>query len=322
MDAPAGATNNRVMKLRFAADVRTLLWSLVLFPGVVALAFAMQGHVAVAWLLPLSLYAGFCAGALAHYHNHCPVFGGRRTNALYSIWLSIFYGYPIFAWIPTHNTNHHKFVNGPGDATITWRYTKRDTLLAAAVYFFVSSYWQGDLIKAYVAHARANNRARYRQIVLQYVCVAGAHLGLFAAAIALRGVGPGLAIYACSLGATAAMGLWGMMFINYIQHVHCDPSSRWNHSRNFVGPFANWLVFNSGYHTAHHEKAGAHWSTLPEIHASIAAGIDPELNQPSIALYLAKTYLLGKVSKRFRPRQIGRPAYETPSAAEVQGIAA
>jgi fatty acid desaturase len=295
------------MKLRFAADVRTLLWSLGLFPGVVALAFAMRAH--VAWLLPLSLYAGFCTGVLAHYHNHAPVFEGRRTNALYSVWLSIFYGYPIFAWIPTHNMNHHKFVNGPGDATITWRYTKRDTFLAAVVYFFVSSYFQGPLIAAYVRQARAKSPRIFRQILAQYASVAAAHVGLLAFAIHARGVGPGIATYACSLGAMAAMGLWGMMFINYLQHVHCDPSSRWNHSRNFVGGLANWFVFNSGYHTAHHEKAGAHWSTLPELHASLAPNIDPELCQPSIAGYLVKTYVLGKVSKRYLPHQIGRPAF-------------
>lgn len=298
------------MELRFAADRRALLWAFVLFPGAVALAFALPHHVAV--VLPLSLYTGFCAGVLAHYQNHCPVFRGRRANALYAIWISIFYGYPIFAWIPTHNANHHKFVNGPGDATITWRYTKKDTLPAALGYFFVSAYWQASLIRAFVAQARATNRRQYRQIVAQYVFVVGAHAGLLALAVHLRGVRLGLLTYACSLGATAAMGLWGMMFINYLQHIHCDPSSRWDHSRNFVGPVANWLVFNSGYHTAHHEKPGAHWSTLRAVHASIAANIHPELNQRSIAAYLFRTYVLGPVSPRFRPNQIGRPAYEAP----------
>lgn len=299
------------MKLRFAADLRTLLWALVLLPGTVALAYATPRH--VAWLLPLSLYAGFCAGVLAHYHNHCPVFRDRRVNALYAIWVSIFYGYPIFAWIPTHNANHHKFVNGPGDASITWRYTKKDTLGAALVYFFVSAYWQAGLIRAFVAQARATNRRQYRQIVAQYVAVAGAHVGMLTLAILLRGVRLGLLTYACSLGATAAMGLWGMMFINYIQHVHCDPSSRYDHSRNFVSPVANWLVFNSGYHTAHHERPGAHWSTLPELHAAIAASIHPELNQRSIAAYLLRTYVLGPFMPRFRPNQIGLPAYGVPA---------
>jgi fatty acid desaturase len=296
------------MKLRHSADARTMLWAFGLFPGVALLAFALPD--ALPWILPLSLYAGFCAGVLAHYHNHCAVFAGRRANELYSIWISIFYGYPIFAWIPTHNANHHKFVNGPGDATITWRYTTRDTLPAALVYFFVSSYWQAGLIKDFVRRARAGRPRLFRQIVAQYACVVGAHAGTMALAIYLRGARLGLLTYACSLGATAAMGLWGMMFINYIQHIHCDPRSRWDHSRNFVGPLANWLVFNSGYHTAHHEKAGAHWSTLPAIHASIAPHIHPELNQRSILGYLVRTYVLAPFHARFRPHQIGRPAYE------------
>jgi beta-carotene hydroxylase len=308
----AKATKIPSMKLRFVADVRTLVWAFVLLPGASFLAYALPHH--VAWILPLSLYTGFCAGVLAHYHNHCPVFENRRANAVYSIWISIFYGYPIFAWIPTHNRNHHKFVNGPGDAAITWRYTRRDTLLAAVVYFFVSSYWQDGIIKAFIAQARATNRAQHREIMGQYVCVAGAHLSMFALAVHLRGWRLGVITYLCSFGGTAGMGLWGMTFVNYIQHIHCDPSSRYNHSRNFVGPAANWLVFNSGYHTAHHEKAGAHWSTLPAIHAGLAANVDPDLNQASIAAYLFRTYVLGPVLPRFLPPQIGRPAYEGPES--------
>ena len=304
------------MKLRFAADARTLLWAFVLFPGVAALVYAKPEW--AVFCIPLSLYTGFCSGVLAHYHNHCPVFEDRRANALYAIWISMFYGYPIFAWVPTHNMNHHKFVNGPGDATITWRYTKKDTLLSAITYFFVSTYWQAGLIKTYIKKARASNARQFRQIVAQYASVLLAQGGVLALAVHLRGLRVGLVTYLCSFGATAAMGLWGMMFINYIQHVHCDPSSDYDHSRNFVGPVANWLVFNSGYHTAHHEVAGAHWSTLPDLHQSIAGKIDPELNQPSVAGYLFKAYALGRVRRKFLPRQVGRPAYAAP----VRAIAA
>jgi fatty acid desaturase len=295
------------VKLRYAADARVLVWACLLLPGAAALPFAFPAH--ASWFVPLSLYAGFSTGVLAHYHNHCPVFRDRRANAMYAVWLSIFYGYPVFAWIPTHNANHHKFVNGPGDATITWRYTRRDTLLAACVYFFTSAYWQSGLIKAFVARARASNRGLYRQIVLQYAAVAAGHASLLALAVRLRGPS-GIVVYLCGLGATSAMGLWGMMFINYLQHVHCDPASRYDHSRNFLGPVANWLVFNSGYHTAHHEKAGAHWSTLPAIHASIAGNIDPELNQRSLLAYLLRAYALGRLDPRYLPRQVGRAAYD------------
>ena len=75
-------------------------------------------------------------------------------------------------------------------------------------------------------------------------------------------------------GIPALFAKWSMIFINYIQHVHADPWSEHNHSRNFVGKLGNWLVFNNGLHTAHHESAGLHWSKLPEAHAKIAHLID------------------------------------------------
>jgi fatty acid desaturase len=102
-----------------------------------------------------------------------------------------------------------------------------------------------------------------------------------------------------------------MIFINFIQHVHCDPWSSHNHSRNFVSRFGNFLVFNNGYHTAHHEHPGAHWSKLPELHARIASEIDPDLCQPSIFGFCLRAYALGSIFTRFRTRQIGRPAYAT-----------
>jgi fatty acid desaturase len=298
------------MKLRFRADHRTLLWAFVLFPCAALLPYVAPRL--AGWSVLLSLYAGFCAGVLAHNQNHCPTFVGRRANAFYAAWLSVFYGYPTFAWIPTHNLNHHRFLNGPGDATITWRYSKRNTWLVASTFFFVSAYWQKGETDEFIRRARATRPRLYRQIVLQSVAVPVAHAAMLALAVALHGLRLGLLVYLSGFGAVAAMGLWGMMFINYIQHVDCDPWSEHDHSRNFVGSLGNWLVFNAGFHTAHHEHPGAHWSELPALHAAIADRIHPDLLQPSIVGFCVRTYLLGAVIRRFRTRQIGRPAYEGP----------
>ena len=85
----------------------------------------------------------------------------------------------------------------------------------------------------------------------------------------------GVEIWFFGFGVSAMFANWSMIFINYIQHVHADPWSEHNHSRNFVGKLGNWLVFNNGFHTAHHESAGLHWSKLPEAHAKIAHLIRP-----------------------------------------------
>jgi fatty acid desaturase len=295
------------MKPRFSSDYRTLLWAFVLFPAVLFVSYANPRL--LGWTLPIALYVGFCAGVFAHNHNHCPIFRSRTANAFFAAWVSIFYGHPIFAWIPTHNLNHHKFLNRVGDATITWRYSRSNTWLIASSYPLVSAYWQGALISAFVKGARASSPQLYRRITLQKLCFRSAHATLFGTAVLLHGWCLGAIVYAVSLGASVAGGLGGMMFVNFIQHVHCDPWSEHNHSRNFVSKLLNFLVFNNGFHTAHHEHPGAHWSRLPALHARTSHQIHSDLCQASLFGFCLRSYVLGAVLPRFRTRQVGRPAY-------------
>lgn len=295
--------------LRHRADVRTVLWVLAM-PVVAVAQYAKPAL--VPYLCPLSFYLALAAGVIAHNHNHCPTFKNKRTNGVFAIWLSIFYGYPTFAWIPTHNLNHHKFVNKPGDATITWRYTNKHNWFVASTYFYVSSYWQSEPIKAYIRKARANNPALYRQIVTQYAVFWGTHAVLLASAIALHGVKLGLTVWLLALALPAFMALWTIMLFNYIQHVHADPWSEHNHSRSFTGGLLNFLLFNNGLHAAHHEHAGAHWSRLWDLHAAIADQIDPELNQRSFWWWMFKTYVLALAVPSFGTKQIGRAAFDVP----------
>src|SRR5215471_20088649 len=197
--------------LRHASDWRTLLWAFVFFP---ALGFApyVEPRV-IPWLLPWSLYFGFCSGVFSHNQNHCPTFKSRGMNTLYAAWLSVFYGYPTFAWIPTHNLNHHRFVNRAGDATITWRYSKRNIWTVAWTYFFVSAYWQADPIKQYIRMARERQPELFRRIITQYLTVGLAHAGLLALAIALHGPKLGMWVYFCAFFVPATFALWSMMFI-------------------------------------------------------------------------------------------------------------
>jgi fatty acid desaturase len=308
--------------LRHREDWRTVVWAFVLFPAV-GFAPYVEPRL-IPWTLPLSLYLGFCAGVFSHNHNHSPTFKSRKMNAFFSAWLSVFYGFPTFAWIPTHNLNHHKYVNKAGDATITWRYSRRNTWLVASTYYFVSAYWQSSVIKEYIAKAKATNAGLYRQIITQYATLAGVQIGLLALAIALHHDvwwrGP--VVWFFGFGVSAMFANWSMIFINYIQHVHTDPWSEHNHSRTFTGGFSNWLVFNNGFHTAHHESAGLHWSKLPEAHAKIAHLIDPSLKEPSIVGYCLRAYLLGALSERFRTKQVGRAPYDPPNGGEVELVTA
>jgi fatty acid desaturase len=94
-----------------------------------------------------------------------------------------------------------------------------------------------------------------------------------------------------ALGGPSLCGLWAILFTNYVQHVDCDAGSPDDHSRNFVSPALNWLVFNAGYHTVHHEHPGVCWTRYPELHRARQARIDPALNPPSIVAYCWATYV-------------------------------
>jgi beta-carotene hydroxylase len=115
----------------------------------------------------------------------------------------------------------------------------------------------------------------------------------------------------------ALFALWVMMFVNYIQHVHCDPWSPHNHSRNFVSKLTNFWVFNNGFHAAHHEHAGAHWSALPALHAQIADQIDPALCEQTMFGFCFRVYLLGLVSEKARTHQVGRAPFDPPAGGRL-----
>jgi fatty acid desaturase len=302
------------MLLRYTSDRRTLAWAVAM--PIVALIPYLRPELAV-WLWPLSAYLALSAGVIAHNHNHTPTFRDRKLNGVFGNWLSIFYGYPTFAWVPTHNLNHHKFVNKAGDATITWRHTNKHNALVAATYFFVSSWYQSEPIKDYIQKAKEKNPDLYRTIMGQYFFFVGTHLALLSLAIALHGWRVGFLVWGMMFLIPALFALWTIMFFNYVQHVHTDPWSDHDHSRSFVSPLLNFLLFNNGLHSAHHEMAGAHWSTLRELHGKLEPLIDPRLNESSFWTFCLKNYLLAPVFPSLGTKQLGRAPFDDPAMSVV-----
>jgi fatty acid desaturase len=129
---------------------------------------------------------------------------------------------------------------------------------------------------------------------------------MLGAALALHGVRRGVLVYAAAFLAQVAFAWWSMFFINFVQHVDCDPASAYDHSRNFVGKLGNYLTFNAGYHTAHHEQPGLHWTKLPALHARLAPRIDPRLNEPSLLAFTVRVYVLGAFMPQLRTQLIGK----------------
>jgi beta-carotene hydroxylase len=296
------------MRPRRREDYRTLLWTLVLTPLLVSAHF-LRPELGLA-LLPLSCYFAIATGVIAHNHMHRPTFQAKWANELFSGWISVFYGYPVFAWLPTHNLNHHKLVNRRGDATITWRYTNAHNAFVAATYFFVSAYFQSAWIAAYVREARLRKPEVFRRIVGQYLFTYGVHAAALFGASQLYGWGPGVRLWALSLGLPAFAALWTIMLFNYCQHVHTDPWSLHDHSRNFESKVLNFLLFGNGYHTVHHEQPSLHWADAAREHAKLRSQIDARLRHRSMWLFFLRQYLLAPLWPKLGTVQVGRAPFD------------
>lgn len=306
-----------MMPIRNAADYRSVVWVLI----AITLVIAQYSNPAwIIFLCPISCYVCIACGTIAHNHNHRATFHNPRWNNAFGHILTIFYGYPTLMWIPTHNLNHHKFVNRPGDATATWRFTNKHSLWVALTYPFVSGYFQSFPIKQYINRVKNRKPKLYAQIRFQYVFWIGTYLALAAFAGVLyhrQQLGLGIYVWFFSLIVPAICSSTTIMFFNFIQHVHTDAWSEHDHSRNFTGRWFNFLFFNNGYHTAHHDNPATHWSKLPAVHAAIAHTIAPELNQRNLIWFLLRQYVLSAFKPSLGTAQIGGlPAVEPPPVSE------
>ena len=95
-----------------------------------------------------------------------------------------------------------------------------------------------------------------------------------------------------------------VLVFNYLQHVHADEESEFNHSRNIVGWPLNFFLFNNGLHTIHHMHPGLHWSKTPEAHKEIAHNIREDLKENSILWFVFRVYILGVFIPTFRTNSL------------------
>jgi len=274
--------------LRQAADIRTLIYMAV----TTALLVVQWSRDSFSPLLFIAcLFMAVSVAVIAHNHNHLTIWKSKTLNAFTDYWLTLFYGFPAFVWVPTHNQNHHKFNNREGDYTITYRYTEKTNLFTLLTYPTVSGLHQQKAIGVYLKKQYRINRSRFWFCISQYLLL----LSFLVAAFAIDWQKALLYIFI-----PQQVSLFVVLIFNYVQHVHTDEESLVNHSRNIIGPAMNWLLFNNGLHTVHHDNPGLHWSKAPAAHAKIADKIDPRLNEQSFWWFMIRVYILGLFSEKAR----------------------
>ena len=286
------------LRLRHPADWRSLLW-LVL---AVTTAWASWTHPALRpYLLPLGIYFSVAVGLIAHAHNHCPMFASRGLNEAVNVLAGAFFGFPTFVWIAGHNRIHHELNNAHGDTGVTWRLSHRNNLLTAIAGPLYSMLAERPVVTNYLADVWRTERRQFWVCIVQIlVWVTGVTVGVLADGRAF--------LWAFALPWLG--GLFLIHFFNYVQHVHCDPFSAHSHSRNWSGRWLNFLLFNQGFHTVHHERPGVHWSRWRALHERFAHRIPAELVSDNLAVWLVRQYVLAPFWPGLGTHQLGKPPWE------------
>lgn len=235
------------------------------------------------WLYVPYLFMGVVVAVISHNHNHLSIWKWKPLNQLTSYVISIHYGHPAIAWVPTHNQNHHKFNNREGDTGRSPGLFRGTNLLSLLTYPTYTGLRQQANISAFLRQLRARDKKAFAWAISEYVVFFG-----FMAVVFVLDWKKALLYYFLP----QQFALFVIQVFNYVQHIEADPESKYNHSRNFVSPLLNALLFNNGYHTVHHDKPGLHWSQTPALHAKVAENIDPQLLQKSWWGFMIRTFIL------------------------------
>lgn len=283
--------------LKYQADLRTLFF-MVLTTGLLVLLWT-SGAALNWWVwIPLYLFQllmSVSVSVMTHNHKHLSMWKNKWMNILTDNWLTMFYGFPVFAWEPTHMSNHHVNINTDDDYTRTYRYTEKNNLFTLLTYPSVSSRFQLKPVIDYFVSRWNVSKQKFFFNTLQLVC-----LGVFILVALILDWQKAL-VYVII---PQQVSVYSVLIFNYIQHVHADEETKYNNSRNMTGAFLNFILINNGYHTAHHISPGVHWSKLKEKHDKLADKIDPSLNENNFGWFIMRTYILSIFIPKYRSKSM------------------
>lgn len=285
------------MRLKHSSDWRQLLIVFVylsLLTSMVLVPWCRN----VVFLITACMFS-FFVQTVTHNVLHGVLFESKALNRAFRFVLSFCGLFPVTSVIPSHNIVHHHFDDdgqpdwaSPAHARFSWNLLNLMHFpnIIGPITFAGINRW-----------GSVKGRADYRRQSMQESVFA---FGLTALLLAYD--------FWTVLFFVLVPQLWGARWflrVNLIQHDACDIDSEIDHARNFGGKLLNWFSVNAGYHTAHHNKPGLHWTELPANHAKdIAPTMNPQLMQTSLLVYLARTYVL----------RFSRPVAVSPSRMQVQ----
>jgi hypothetical protein len=266
-----------------------------------------QWWLGFSWCLYLvELFLTLGVGVIHHNHAHLRIWFSKSLNRVTDLWVSVLQGHPTFVFYPAHIANHHRYSHGEKDFTRTYRYSvvagsgDTNNLVGYFLHPFHAVVTLYPFFLSYLGRLFRLHRTYFYYCLLQYALVLSVWFLL-----AILDPQKFLVL----ILVPQLFGLHWLLATNYLQHAHADGRESagndncFNYARNFYG-LLNPLLFNIGFHTAHHENARAHWSVLVNLHKKYQPFIAPELQEPSLLGYMFRVYFLGIFHPRLRTQSL------------------
>ncbi len=262
--------------LRNRLDVRSLVFvflslALLVLPHLTRI----NPWITPVWIATTSFFC-FAASIVNHNHMHVQVFVVDWLNNFLNLALTLARGHTASGIMIPHNLNHHVETNTNADWIRPQLAGYGFGWIRMARYVVIASINMGvQRIRegAPRLERHAQKRALTEKLVI--VCAVVAACWHDWQVFLLLNAVPWL------------LGLAMLVGVNLLQHDGCDDRSPLSGSRNFTSPIGNWLLFNNGFHTAHHIDPNLHWSALPALHASTRSEMPrSDLEVRSILRYL------------------------------------
>lgn len=267
--------------LKYSIDRRSLLivfLCLFLQTYVLTLDLGQTSALFLIFLFVIGVLLCHAVTLINHNHRHLPTFTISFFNRSLNLLISILIGAPSTRLHLIHHWNHHRFFRDERD----WSSYKTNARGRGPRRLFTYLWLSTRNMR--------QNRKHLRMPIQVKKMLLWEQISLYLSILVFTFINwQMLVFFILPLRASA---LFILLMGNLANHDQCELESPYNHSRNFTNPIENWLFFNVGFHSAHHENPALHWSRLPELHQKKYVPFtrqDLQLN--SYFSYLFKTYL-------------------------------
>ena len=263
MNAKTTVRTKKTGLFRYKADRLPISLFLLYFALDVAVFFLVQNPLWVALWALSTLLPKACICAWNHHQQHCATFRKPLLNRLLEVVYGLQTGAIPFAWTLHHNMGHHmNYLDQKKDESRWAR--KNGQVMGTHEYSF------NVFITAYPRILTVSKRfTKLRQQFLTWATITGLLL--------LAGFIHNPINLTLLFLIPMAVGLYVTAWHTYYHHAGLYTDDHDDASYNVIHRWYNRLTGNLGYHTAHHQRMGLHWSALPEYHAKIAHKIPAEL---------------------------------------------